>query len=522
MKHMHSKKIILCLGLFTALSFSCTKLDQVNPSYPTVESYFKTSTQLLGGTNSIYVSFHAGFLVGREWFYLNDLRSDEFAAGGGQLEVVRSQLLNGTALPSNTQMATVWNGLYILIHRANAVISNAPKVEDNAALRDRCVAEAKCLRAWAYYNLVTLWGGVPIRLTPVGEIDDYSPRSSPEKVYAQIVTDLTDAAAVLPASYTGADLGRVTKGAAQAILGKVYIQKGDYALAKAEFEKLTASGLYALTDNYTDNFDEEHEFNKESIMEAIYFDRGDRKYDASFTGDGAATAQTTLRNQEYNPLSWRNLIPSDKYLNEFESTVTGFAKTDPRLAASVYLTGDKYDSGNTAITDADQNGSASIINGKTIKAGWRKYNLIYKQAKAVATKTYYGGINQRVIRYGDIILLLAECENELGNPTAAVKYLNQIRSRPSVSMPVYPTAQFPVNSKSDIIKALVHERMVELGGEEVRNFDLLRWRKKSYFSSDPLSYFKTNRDELLPIPQDEIANNPAIGKGDVPAQNPGY
>jgi len=519
---MYFKKITLCLGLFTGLLFSCKKLDQLNPSYPTVETYYQTSAQLVGGTNSIYVSFHAGFLVGREWFYLNDLRSDEFAAGGGQLEVVRAQLLNGSALPSNTQMSTVWNGLYILIHRANSIISNASKVQDNPAHRDRCVAEAKCLRAWAYYNLVTLWGGVPIRLSPVDNIADYLPRSSTDKVYAQIIADLSEAAAVLPASYTGADLGRVTKGAAQAILGKAYIQKGDYALAKAEFEKLSSSGLYSLTDNYSDNFDEEHEFNRESVMEAIYFDRGDRKYDASFTGDGAATAQTTLRNQEYNPLSWRNLIPSDKYLNEFENTATGFSKTDPRLAASVYLTGDKYDSGNTAITDADQNGSASIINGKTIKAGWRKYNLIYKQAKAVATKTYYGGINQRVIRYGDIILLLAECENELGNTAAAVRYLNQIRSRPSVSMPIYPTANFPVNNKSDIIKALVHERMVELGAEEVRNFDLLRWRKKGYFSADPLTYFRANRDELLPIPQDEIANNPSIGAGDVPAQNPGY
>jgi hypothetical protein len=521
MKHMHIKKFTVGLALFTGFSFSCNKLDQLNPSYPTVETYFKTSNQLLGGTNSVYVSFHAGFLVGREWFYLNDLRSDEFAAGGGQLEVVRSQLLNGSALPSNTQMSTVWNGLYTLIHRANAVISNAPKVQDNAALRDRCVAEAKCLRAWAYYNLVTLWGGVPIRLTPVDNISDYSPRSSTDKVYAQIISDLTDAASVLPASYSGADVGRVTKGAAQAILGKVYIQKGEYALAKAEFEKLT-TGTYALTDNYTDNFDEEHEFNKESIMEAIYFDRGDRKYDASFTGDGAATAQTTLRNQEYNPLSWRNLIPSDKYLNEFENAATGSAKTDPRLAASVYLTGDKYDSGNTAITDADQNGNASVVNGKNIKAGWRKYNLIYKQTKAVATKTYYGGINQRVIRYADILLLLAECENELGNTTGAVRYLNQIRSRQSVSMPNYPTAQFRVNSKADVTKALIHERMVELGAEEVRNFDLLRWRKKGYFTTDPLPYFRANRDELLPIPQDEIANNPSIGKGDVPAQNPGY
>lgn len=502
--------------------FSCEKLDKVNPSYPTVDSYFTTSGQLLNGTNAVYVSFHAGFLLGRELFYLQDLRSDEFAAGGGQLEVVRTQILNGAVSPGNTQMSSVWNGLYILIHRANTVIASAPKVSDNAALRDRCVAEAKCLRAWAYYNLACLWGGVPLRLSPVAGINDYTARSTVEQVFTQIVSDLQEAAAVLPPSYTGNDRGRMTKGTAQALLGKVYLQNQQYDLARTEFLKIIDSKLYGLVENYDFNFDEEHEFNKESIMEAIYFDRGDRKYDASFTGDGATTAQTTLRTQEYNPLSWRNLIPSDKYLNEFERTETGAEKTDPRFAMSVYLTGDKYNNGNTVLTDADQNGNASTINGVKIKAGWRKYTLIYKQEKAVATKTYWGGTNYRAIRYADILLLMAECENELGNVAGAVSYLNQIRSRPGVAMPVYPTIQYPVASKTDVIKAIMHERMVELGAEEVRNFDILRWRKKGYFTVEPLSYFRAGRDELLPVPQDEIANNPELGNGPVNAQNPGY
>ena len=519
---MNKKITLLASMVLIFAGFSCKKLDKVNPSYPTVDSYFTNSAQLLSGTNAVYVSFHAGFLLGRELFYLHDMRSDEFAAGGGQLEVVRSQILNGALSAGNTQTSSVWNGLYILIHRANTVINSAPKVTDNAALRDRCVAEAKCMRAWAYYNLVVLWGGVPMRLKPVENIEDYSPRSSVAQVYAQVIADLKDASAVLPASYTGADLGRMTKGGAQALLGKVYLQNGNYDLAKAEFVKVMDSKLYQLVDNYEYNFDEEHEFNKESLMEAIYFDRGDRKYDASFTGDGAATAQTTLRTQEYNPLSWRNLIPSDKYLNEFENIATGAFKTDPRFGMSVYLTGDKYNNGATTMLDADQNGNASIINGVKIKAGWRKYTLIYKQDKAVATKTYWGGTNYRVIRYADILLMMAECENELGNSTGAVAYLNQIRNRPGVAMPNYPTAQYAVDSKANVIKALMHERMVELGAEEVRNFDILRWRKKGYFSTDPFSYFRAGRDELLPIPQDEIANNPSLGKGDVSAQNPGY
>jgi len=147
--------------------------------------------------------------------------------------------------------------------------------------------------------------------------------------------------------------------------------------------------------------------------------------------------------------------------------------------------------------------------------------LIYKQS--VATASYHpGGNNQRIIRYAEVLLMLAECENELGNTADAVAYLNQVRDRPSVMMPHYPTAQFPVSGKDQVMKAIMHEKMVELGGEEIRNRDILRWRKKGYFTTDPLSYFRPNRDELLPIPQQEIDNNPELGAGGIDAQNPGY
>jgi len=121
--------------------------------------------------------------------------------------------------------------------------------------------------------------------------------------------------------------------------------------------------------------------------------------------------------------------------------------------------------------------------------------------------------------------MLAECENEAGNISAAVGYLNQVRDRPSVAMPHYPTAQYPVGTKDQVTKAIMHERMVELGDEEVRNIDILRWRKKGYFPSvapEPLTYFVANKHELLPIPQAEIDNNPQLAAGGINKQNPGY
>lgn len=504
--------------IILVIAFSCTKnLNKVNTSFPTVSSYFKNSDELLKGTNAIYSIFHSGSLIGREWFFVHDLRSDDVVSGGGQLEVPRAQILNGSTTADNAVMNSVWNGLYTVIHRSNTVIDNGPKVTDNNALRDRCVAEASFLRGWAYFELVSMWGPVPLYTTQVTAPDQFQARAAEDKVYAQIVLDLKAAAAGLPA--TQADKGRATKGAANAMLGRVYMQMGDYASAKTALLAVTG---YSLAANYSDNFDEEHEFNNESIFEAVFVDKGDNNFNWGYTGDDAAQPQSTVRNQEYSPIAWRNLIPSNRYLNEFENTATGAAKTDPRFAMAVYQTGDQYNNNTQTLTDADQNGNASVVNNVTKKISWRKFMLIYKNNSTFDP----GGINQRIIRYAEVLLMLAECENELGNTgtatTGAIGYLNQVRDRPGVLMPHYPTAQFPVSTKDQVTKAIMHEKTVELGGEEVRNRDILRWRKKGYFTTDPLPYFKANRDELLPIPQQEIDNNPKLGSDQVPKQNKGY
>src|SRR5262249_53880991 len=146
--------------------------------------------------------------------------------------------------------------------------------------------------------------------------------------------------------YDGNNKGRVTKSAANAILGRVYMQTGDYASAKTAFLAIPTTGDdgYHLMDRYLDNFEEETEFNDESIWEAVFFDKGDNNFNwgGNAVGDGPAADQSTVRNQEYCPVAWRNLIPSNRYLNEFENTVAGAAKTDPRLSYSVYQTGDLF------------------------------------------------------------------------------------------------------------------------------------------------------------------------------------
>jgi len=507
---------------------SCdSNLDLTNPSYRTVDSYYETSSELLSATNSIYSVLHSISLAGREWFFIHDLRSDEVKSGGGQLEVKRRQILQGASAPSNVLIADVWEGLYVLIHRANVVVASGPNVTDNEELRDRLVAEAKFLRAWAYFELVSMWGPVPLYTAPVTETDQFKPRAPESEVYAQIILDLQDAAAVLPSSYTGGDLGRVTNGAANAMLGRVYMQQHDYASAKTHLLKVYNDSQYGLLDNYYDNFKSETEFNKETVFCAVFMSKGTDEYNwgGGQVGNGPNSGQTTIRSQEYCPLAWRNLIPSDKYLNNFEIAGTdGATKTDPRLAMSVYMTGDTFNGGTETMTASMQNGNASTFHGETIKASWKKYTLLYKQSYEVASGYNSSGINQRMIRFAEILINLAECEIETnpGNIAGALAYLNEVRARPSVDMPPYPTAQYPANNKMDVIRIIMHEKMAELGGEQLRNIDIKRWREQGYFEEEPISYFTEGRDELLPIPSNEVSNNPELGSGSINAQNPGY
>jgi len=493
---------------------ACNKdsLEKINPNGATLESFYKTPLELTQAVNSAYAVLQGINLGGREYFFTHDMRSDDVATGGGQLEAPRAQLLNGNQTPDNALINSVWNGFYVTILRANAVIENASKTEGiTEDLRARLVGEAKFLRAWSYYNLVALFGGVPMVVTVPKAFDEAQERASETTVYQQIVTDLNDAQASLPLSYSATDKGRATRGAAQSLLGKVYAQQGNYAAAKAELDKVVTSNVYSLVANYEDNFKEETGFNAESIFEIGY--AGQTFNWGSADGDGASDA--TVRTQEYSAIGWRNLIPSDGLLAEFERVSKGDAKNDPRLGYNFYRNGDTFNNGNNVISNTIVQGNESNFEGNREKISWKKYTSLYKNNETF----YVGPMNLRIIRYADVLLLLAECENELDNPGRAITLLNEVRSRPSVAMPPYPTTRFPVSTKTEILRAVQHERRVELAGEQVRNFDILRWRKQNKLAAEPISYFQAGKHELLPIPQGEISNNPKLSQAN---QNPGY
>lgn len=511
------KKIILISALSIGLAVSCSddELNKVNPNGVTFDTYFNNESELTAGVNGIYALVQSNSLVSREWFFTHDLRSDEMASGGGQLETPRNQLLIGVHDTGNSLANSIWTGWYRTIYRANVVLEKGASIQGvTPAVRDRLLGEARFLRAWAYYELATFFGGVPLYKEFAKAVEGSLPRTGQKEVYDFAIADLKEAEKGLPASYTGKELGRATKAAAQMQLARIYLQQGDYNSARTELKKIIDSGLYRLVDTYTDLTNEEGEFNSESIFEVVYSPSGGA-YNWGGDGDGSAVQEETVRTQEYSAIGWRNVIPSDKLLNAYETVAKGDAKDDPRYTMSYWSEGDKFNNGASTLTADRVQGNASNVAGKVQKVSWRKYSVLYKIDNGYAQS----GINMRIMRYADVLLLMAECENERGNSAAALTLLNQVRARKSVAMPPYPTKNYPAATKDQVFDAVVHERMVELAAEQIRNFDIVRWRKNNKLKTEPLAYFQKGKHELLPIPQQEIDNSPAI---DIKDQNPGY
>jgi tetratricopeptide (TPR) repeat protein len=513
---MKTKYILLGLIISSMFLSSCDDkmLDLQNPGANTSDSYYKNPAQFDAAVISVYSIAKGQGLLSLHYFWLNEFLTDDCSLGGGQCPVNFVNIIDGTYDYSTESITSVWNGWYRMIHRANVVIAKAPGVQGiDETVRKTRIAEVKFFRAWAYYELVINFGKVPLYTEYAKSLSDYNPRAEIADVYAQIYKDLAEAKVDLP-DEANVDGGRVTKYAAAALMAKAYLQQGNYAKAKDEFEFIEQSEKFALSPNFNDNFAEEVSINNESIFQ-INFGGGDR-YSFIWQVDGDETyAGYSLRHVYISPTGWRNMIPSNSLLAEFECTENGFVKTDPRLKYTVYFTGDEYQPGKI-LGDGQQNGNASVYNGTTIKTSWRKSTVTY-----IGDGGWFSSkINQRVTRYSEVLLGLAECENELGNIDPAIAYLNLVRDRASVTMPHYPiVGKFPCTTKQEVFNAIKHERRVELAFEEVRANDLMRWKRLGKITTFPFLYTPKNPDGYLPIPVGEINSNDKIGLAN---QNQGF
>ncbi|TVZ13990.1 RagB/SusD family nutrient uptake outer membrane protein [Maribacter sp. MAR_2009_72] len=494
---MKTTKIIFSMfALFTALVVinACSEndLELVNPNGLSPETFFKTEAQVQSAVNAVYANLQTRGLYSRHMFFSQDNMSHE-NDGNPQLEADKRQYLDFSFDSSHGPIADYWESCYRGINKANFVIGNEEAINaiDDAivssATKQKFIGEAKFLRALYNFLLVTRFGDMPL-ITEIPTTTEGIGKSPASEVYALIISDLQAASAsLLPKSEE--DNGRATKGAAIALLGKVYLFRGEHALALAEFEKLSG---YALEPNYFDNFTEETEHGIESIFEIEYDDAlgASAKWNSSVTGAGPNEA--TFRGQEYGFNDWFNVFPSDDLLDEFEPG-------DTRYADNFYSVGDTFAGG---IVTAEM-----LTAGEERRAGWKKYQNYYKDAN----EDQESGINFKYLRYADVLLMMAECENEVGTQDDAIDYINEVRERASLDDLPYGL------SKAEVFDAIVHERKVELAGEQVRFNDILRWNLAATELAG--TNFQAGKNELWPIPDREISSNENVTAAD---QNPGY
>lgn len=502
---------VLFTTLFIAACDEDVPVENTNSLNP--EIFFESQSQVEASVNSAYNQFQT--LFQRVGYVFPDAMSDEVLSSGDPNFAPYNRFEFNATLDN---IALYWTACYNGIGACNFVIGNEDRMRTNSEVFDfsnedvdNALGQAYYLRALYYYHLVKRFGGVPLKVNILDALDD-EPRATVDQVYNQIITDLQlSTRLTLPKGRT--EVGRVTKEAAFAMLGKVYLHRELYPEAKEAFSNVTNHSLLPI-ENYRDNFSESGEHNDESMFEVGYNGEVGTETER-WAQTGIGTAEITFRSQDYT--GWANARPSNKIIEEFE-------EGDPRLDIAIL-----QDENNTyGPGDALQFPCPGCVGGPV----WYKFSQLYDEANV----SQNSGVNVRIMRYADVILMQAEVEMNLNNNTLAIDFLNEIRDR--AGMPRYGTATmdargFPVNTKEQIFRAIVHERFVELCGEQVRFDDLVRWNlddqelsifpDANFNNPDPSLQVIRNYDpavhRVMPIPQNEIDANTQINGGD---QNPGY
>jgi len=499
------KKIIRPLSLAALLVLgtfqSCREsfLDETNPNQLSVGTFFTSENDAINATNSVYAALQVEDLYKRKYFFLFDLLSDEIR-GNDPLYADGQTLVAYSFNAGSDTVLSLWRGLYRGIQRSNFVLDNLPRLRESN-LTKRLAAEARFLRALYYFDLVVNYGGVPLQVKSFSTESQGKERATPAAIWAQIETDLRAAEAVLPESYTGNDLGRATRLAAKALLGKSLLFQKKFTDASAKFKELVDYARanptkLGLTDEYTDNFVEVNaagqyvEFNKESLFEVSFAGPERTGGTSNWGNDGTGIGEGTFRAIEYGITAFQNTSPST-------ALVAAYPDTDPRKRLNMFGPGDTWYPGRVA--------------ARYPRTDWqhRKYSTLTLGALGDDLGQFQGSsINMRVIRYADVLLMYAEALNQQGavfSADAAVG-VNQVRAR--VKLPA-----ITATTGAQLFQAIINERRLELAFEQCRREDIVRWG----IAREALgNKFVVGKHELLPIPQNERDLNARL------AQNPNY
>ncbi|TCZ72973.1 RagB/SusD family nutrient uptake outer membrane protein [Flaviaesturariibacter aridisoli] len=492
MKSLFIKTGFLCLGLGMMAS-GCKKfLDQPVQGTLPEQDFYKTDAEINQGTVAIYDMMQAHY--NNNWaspYLVKTLLSDESNAGGSNDgdQPGYQQLDDYNFSANNDKVRDAWRLLYYSIYRSNKVIG---RTEANNPLRRRLVAEAKALRAYNYLELTSLWGDVPLVLGDLVPSEfTTTPRTAQAQVYAQIEKDLNEAIPELPlkSAYSASDRFRISKGAAQAILGKALLYQKKYSDAATAFETVITSGQYNLEPTIGKVFSQAGEFGAESLFEINYTNM--QNYDWGNFPWGAAP-ESNIHIQLMGPRAdFYTKAPGDSLLGGW-----GFNLPRQKLWDAFQAAGDVNRRRATMMSDQELIAAGGNWTSPT---AWdyqgyfqRKYGSFQSQTGAPVGELNYG-TNWRLIRYADVLLMAAEANLNGGSAPKALTYINLVRQRSGTNLPALGTV-----TMNDIMT----ERFLELAFEGHRFQDLVRWGKASQ-ELGPLG-FVTGKHEHLPIPQFDV------------------
>jgi len=455
----------------------CKKFLDVDPAYTQdAENYFNSPADYEMALTGAYDLLQACSIYS---VWIGEIASDNTIAGGESVNDTEGlhQIDLMTHGGVNTELRNVFRWNYAGISRANFILENKDNIEFTG--KDVIIAEAKFLRALYYFDLVKFFGDVPLvidkRLGAEEAIQ--TPRAPSTDVYNQIESDLQDAISVL--SPTTPIIGRATKGAAQSILGKVYLYQNKFSEAATQFDAVIASGMYNLIADYADLFSVANENHSETVFDVQYSGlegggygclsclegyagpgfHGIRQYNGPVYGDG----------NSYN-LPTQNLYdafdPADPRRDLTVLDIDAFIAAQPSPADITYAIG--------------AGGHTGYYNNKYIK----------RQGEfGLPDNDLTSPVNYRMVRYADVLLMAAEAHFQTGNVGIAEGFVNEIRIRAGM-----PT--ITVSTLQDIWT----ERRLELACEGHRFFDLVRTNQAAIH----IDGFQANKNELFPIPQIEI------------------
>jgi hypothetical protein len=469
MKNIFKKSAVAGLTALLLGTGGCSDfLDQEVPGAVTADVFYETDEEALQATTAIYDGMTAHYnSVWASSYLLRTLPSDESNAGGSGFgdQPAYQALDDYTFDSSNDVVEGVWRLTYNTIFNANRVIN---RVEPTNALRERLVAEAKVLRAYAYLDLVSLWGPVLIVLDDLPPAEWSSTgRDAVADVYAQIEQDLREAIEVLPvkSGYSADDQFRVSKGTAQALLGKAHLYQEEWNEAATVFDAVITSGEYGLEPSVGAVFSPEGEFGQESLFELSY--NASEGYDwGNFPWDWRP--ESNIHVQLMGPRSdYYTKAPED-------SLIGGWGFNTPReelyleFVESGEVGGERYWA--TLMTEAEliaMGGNWTAPDAYDYEGFFqRKYATYTTQSRSGVTELNYG-TNWRLIRYADVLLMAAEANYRSGDIGQAQTYLNMVRERSELEA-IFPTGDA-------LFQAIVDERELELAFEGFRFIDLVRW-----------------------------------------------